>query len=552
MMKSEKVKDGFAYASLLIVLGLLAYLPWLGSYGPLDPTDSFFLESGREMVETGKYLLPLNNYEPWLDKPILFFWLVCGAYKLLGISPFVGRLPAALAGVATAVSIFYGCRGLISARTAFLAGLIFLSLPLVSIGSHVCLTDTTLTLLVATTTLFLWKGLVKNSKRDLLIGYLACGLGFLCKGPIAAILSVIVIVPSILVATRSIKETLRTCWQLKPVQGLMLVALIAAPWFVLAGLATEGQFLYKFFIEQNFGRMVGTVNHQMPWHFYIPVFFAGFAPWCVLPLFSAGFFKRAFSRPGISGSRGLLRLSMFWLVVIMAMFTAIKTKLPWYILPVCPGFAIMSAIQIEYLARARSKRAIVFVQAAGLLAVTSLFVVQGKLKSYLKNIVFAHWEAATVLFLLLIAGLLITVFGRFLKTPTRIRLASVSTACALLFGCAYFVPAGLVSMYNYKQVGFNRLVKMTRGEDTSVAIFMAEEPTMPYILHKPVHRLQTEDECMAFTASKHAKHYLLAPQEMLEDMSWFRGSTTQVIAKEGKWTLFELQPREIAQSGKIQ
>ena len=46
---------------LVVVAGAAAYLPWLGSYGPIDPTDSFFLESGREMVETGKFLMPLNH-----------------------------------------------------------------------------------------------------------------------------------------------------------------------------------------------------------------------------------------------------------------------------------------------------------------------------------------------------------------------------------------------------------------------------------------------------------------------------------------------------------
>lgn len=28
---------------VLLTVGLLLYLPWLGSYGPLDPTDSFFI-----------------------------------------------------------------------------------------------------------------------------------------------------------------------------------------------------------------------------------------------------------------------------------------------------------------------------------------------------------------------------------------------------------------------------------------------------------------------------------------------------------------------------
>ncbi len=553
MSKSENVKkSGFVYAALLLALGLLAYLPGLGSFGALDPTDSFFLESAREMVETGKYLLPLNNYEPWLDKPILFFWMVCGAYKLFGFSPFVGRLPAALSGVATALCIFYGCRGLIPQRTAFLAGLIFLSLPLVSIGSHICLTDTTLTLLIAATTLFLWRGLVKKSKLDLLIGYLACGLGLLCKGPIAAILSGIVILPALVIGTRSVSDTIRLSLRLKPIQGLILVALIALPWYALAGLATNGEFLQKFFIEQNFGRMVGTVNHQMPWYFYIPIFFAGFAPWCLLPLFSTGLVRRAFSHVGIWGRRGLFRLSFIWFVVIVGMFTCIKTKLPWYILPACPGFAIMAAIQIEYLARAAKERSMLVVQGVSLIALTVLFFVQGKLPGYVKGIVTAHWPVAVILFLWLMASLLFLVFAKKkMSRPALIRIASLSTAGALLFGCAIYVPGAMKGLYKHRQIGFNRLVELTRADDSSVAILMAEEPTMPYILHKPVHRLQDEEACVSFTQTPHEKHYVLVPKEMLKSMNWFRGSSQKVISQEGKWTLFQMEPNSVAQSGQV-
>lgn len=552
MMTSEKVKvSGFAYAAALAVLGLVAYLPWLGSFGPLDPTDSFFLESAREMVETGKYLLPLNNYEPWLDKPILFFWMVCGAYKTFGISPFIGRLPAALSGIATALCIFYGCRGLISQSAAFLAGLIFLSLPLVSIGSHICLTDTTLTLLVTATTLFMWKGLVEEDKRCLFIGYLAMGLGLLCKGPIALILSAIVILPALVVGTRSIQGTIRICLKAKPIQGLLLVALIAVPWYAAAGIATEGQFLQKFFIEQNFGRMVGTVNHQQPWYFYIPIFFGGFAPWCLLPLFSGGLVKDAFVRPGINNVSGLFRLSFFWFVAIVAMFTCIKTKLPWYIIPACPGFAIMCAIQVEHLARMAKEKALLVVQGAALIALTVIVIVQGKLPSYVKGIVSDHWVIAAILFLWILMGFVVLQFARQQNPQTRIWFASLSTAGALLFGCAFFVPGALKAMYSHKQVGFNRLVELTRHDDASVAILMAEEPTMPYILHKPVLRLQEEDACATFTSSNHEKHFVLVPKEMLKRMHWFRGSTSKVISKEGKWTLFEMEPNQFAQSGQV-
>lgn len=533
-------------ASLTLALGLLAFVPWLGSFGVLDPTDSFFLESAREMVETGKYLLPLSNYEPWLDKPILFFWLVCGAYKLFGIAPFFGRLPAALSGALTAVCIYWGCRDLIPKRTAFLASLIFLSLPLVSIGSHICLTDTTLTLLVAATTLFFWRGLQfadnKKINWDLLIGYTACGLGMLCKGPIAPILSTITIVPALLLGTRSIPQTLEAGKKLISVAGILLFALICVPWYVLAGIETQGEFLKKFFIEQNFGRMVGTVNHQAPWYFYIPIFFGGFAPWCVLPILSFSTIRRAVLRPGISGLSGMLKLSLCWFVFVVGMFTSIKTKLPWYILPACPGFAIMIAIQIEYLVRAVKSRAILIMQGAGLVALVVAFLVQNKFPSYAKGIVTTFWPVLVIILLWLVASFLCLAFvKKKISKPTNIRLAAISIVGIMILGCSAFIPGSMRAMYNHKQVGFNRLVCLTRIDDSEVAIMMAEEPTMNYILHKPVHRLANSQECMSFTQLHSQHRFILVPKEMLPDLKWFQNTPLKLLANEGKWSLFAVQ-----------
>lgn len=551
-MKLGHVKISNALlAAVILIIGLVAYLPWLGSFGPLDPTDSFFLESAREMIETGKYILPLNNYEPWLDKPILFFWLVCGSYKLFGLTPFAGRLPAALSGIATALAIFYGMRGIVPQRTAFLAAIIFLSLPLAAITSHVCLTDATLTLLVTTTTLFLWRGLVKGSKWDLLVGYLACGLGFLCKGPIAPILTGITIVPALLIGTRSIPDSFRRLLAMRPVEGALLALLVSLPWYVAAGMATDGEFLHKFFIEQNFGRMVGTVNHQMPWYFYIPVFFGGLAPWCLLPLFSGGLIRRAFTSQGIDGVKGMFRLSLFWFVAIFAMFTCIKTKLPWYILPACPGFAIMAAIQVEYFARRLNKTAMLFVQSIALLALVVMFFVQGKLHGAFTDIVTTYWPFAVMVCLLLVVGIAVLVAGQ-LQRSSSIRLASLFTAGAILVGCAVFIPGGLQSMYGHKQAGFNRLVSMTKVDDAHVAILMAEEPTMPYILHKPVLRLMDKESCRSFVSEAEGRRFVLIPKEMLFRLNWFKSASKKVIAKEGKWSLYEFESKQVAQKGLIQ
>lgn len=553
----EDTKRDWFWLALIVLVGCCTYLPWLGSYGPLDPTDSFFLESAREMIETGRYLLPLTNYEPWLDKPILYFWMVVGSYKLFGISAFAGRLPAALSAVATAAIMFYGVRGLVPRRTAVLASLLFLSLPLVSVVAHVCLTDMTLTACITGTTLFLWRGLAKRSPRDLWLGYIACACGILCKGPIAPILSLIALVPAVFLATRSIKKTVNEFLSIKIFQGLSFAALLNLPWYAAAAIATNGKFLEAFFFQQNFGRMVGTVNHQMPWWFYIPVFFGGFAPWCLLTVSSLKTLKRPFGFPTTSGRRGLLLLSICWFVIVMVLFSAIKTKLPTYILPACPAFAIMIAIQLESLIRSGKMRPILITAAIGFIGAIGAFIFQGKFPGYLKGLLPTYWPAAVALPLMLGAGIALAFrsgspgsagFQPALAAVTRgsrlkgraPRAAVYLIVAALLMGCTVFVPGGLKAFYNHKQVGFNRLTAMTAGEGNGIAIMLAEEPSIPYMVHHPVHRLLKSEDATAFMNASYKRHYLFVPQEMLVRLDWFPGATSNMLAKEGKWCLFEI------------
>ena len=68
----------------LLVAGLLALLlPNLGQ-GPLTRAEIYFLDAARGMVESGDWLIPRYEGQPFFDKPILSYWLMAGAMELLG------------------------------------------------------------------------------------------------------------------------------------------------------------------------------------------------------------------------------------------------------------------------------------------------------------------------------------------------------------------------------------------------------------------------------------------------------------------------------------
>ena len=90
----------------VLALGAILFLPFLGNVHLFDWDEINFAESAREMLETGNYLLVQINYQPFAEKPPLFFWMQAGAMHLFGVNEFSARLPNALIGMVTLWVVF--------------------------------------------------------------------------------------------------------------------------------------------------------------------------------------------------------------------------------------------------------------------------------------------------------------------------------------------------------------------------------------------------------------------------------------------------------------
>src|SRR4051794_38291722 len=63
-------------------------------------------EASREMLVTHNYFIPQINFEPFWEKPPLFFWLQSLSLKLFGINEFAARFPNPLCGIITLMVLF--------------------------------------------------------------------------------------------------------------------------------------------------------------------------------------------------------------------------------------------------------------------------------------------------------------------------------------------------------------------------------------------------------------------------------------------------------------
>ena len=91
---------------LVALLGMVLFIPFLGSVHLFDWDEVNFAESAREMLLSGNYQKVQINFMPFMEKPPLFFWLQAASMKVFGVNEFAARFPNALIGVVTLVLVY--------------------------------------------------------------------------------------------------------------------------------------------------------------------------------------------------------------------------------------------------------------------------------------------------------------------------------------------------------------------------------------------------------------------------------------------------------------
>lgn len=91
---------------LIILLGLLLFVPGLGSVHLFDWDEINFAEIAREMIVTGDYLRPQIDFQPFQEKPPLFMWMQAVCMQVFGVGEFAARLPDAICGIITLLVLY--------------------------------------------------------------------------------------------------------------------------------------------------------------------------------------------------------------------------------------------------------------------------------------------------------------------------------------------------------------------------------------------------------------------------------------------------------------
>jgi len=338
-------KRWYYYILILALLCTVLYFPGLGARDLWNPNEPNFSEAAREMIESGNFMVPTRNGEPLGMKPAPYYWLIIGFSSVTGdLNETAARLPSAIFGMLSVLLVFFLARRIMEDEWAFVAALIFASIPRIMWQARWVEADMTLLFFVTACLFFFFRGfesLDDTGKKRLffIFGYAAAAGAVLIKGLVGAVVPAVVIV-AYLEVTKDPKKILK----MEPIFGPLVFLAIALPWYLAAGSHTSSTaggegYLYELVIRQNFVRFFSAFNHDKPIYYFIGVFFGDFAPYSLIfPAAVVWAFKTRDEMP-----KGVMSFFLTWFFAVLIFFSLSDSKRTPYIMPLYPAAAVLTA-----------------------------------------------------------------------------------------------------------------------------------------------------------------------------------------------------------------
>lgn len=316
---------------LIIFFGALFYIPFLGGVHLFDWDEINFAEIAREMVVTGDYFQVQINYQPFWEKPPLFFWLQAVSMQIFGINEFAARFPNAITGIITLLILYSIGKKLFNRQFGLIWALAYFGSILPHLYFRSGIIDPFFNLLmflgIYFLVLFKWKKDQEEGIRFkkvkafyLIIGGVFIGLAILTKGPVGYLIPFLVVI---------------VYWISKKFKFF-----ISVPQFILYSLVALGVILFWFgieiiqhgtwFLEEFIAYQIRLMETEdaghggFPGYHFIVMLFGCF-PASIFAI--RGFYKIKLNKSVQIDFRKWM-LILFWVVLIL--FSIVQSKIVHY------------------------------------------------------------------------------------------------------------------------------------------------------------------------------------------------------------------------------
>jgi 4-amino-4-deoxy-L-arabinose transferase-like glycosyltransferase len=345
---------------VLLVVALLGFLPGFFSIPPIDRDEARFAQATKQMVESGDYVDIRFQDEVRYKKPVGIYWVQAAVVKTATALGFSGalttiwlyRLPSLVGSIGAVLLTYWTALAFVPRRAAVLAGLMMASCVLLGIERLLAKTDALLLMTVvaamgAMARAYLWH---ERERLDAASAWIVASIfwtalaaGVLLKGPL-----IVMVVALAAIALIVVDRSAAWLLMLKPIAGIIWLAVLVLPWFVAIIGRTGDAFLAGSVGEDLLGKIfTGQESHGAPPGYYFVLFWVTFWPGATLA---------ALATPAVWRARRerAVKFLLAWLVPSWVVFELVVTKLPHYVLPLYPAIAILTAAVID--ARALSRK----------------------------------------------------------------------------------------------------------------------------------------------------------------------------------------------------
>jgi len=583
--------DSLWYCGLLFLIAIVLYLPNLGGPVLWDIDEARFATCSAELLRSGNWIVPQLNGEVYGTKPILMFWFMMLSYQIFGINEFAARFPSFVFALATLFLTYKIGSLFFSRKVGFWAAVALAVSLMFSIEARAATPDSPLTFFVALS-LYVWacgtfQRCFTNEGSTLQLRvegryypqelwrivaiYLVMGVGVLMKGPLAcvvptAILGMFLLIKRLPPLGEHMGSSLpppqgfiqkcgryyylvfrpffpfhflKTVWFMRPFTALLAIAVVALPWYLLAGWQTgwftPGGYLYEFIYVNNFQRATQPFDGRdsflyNPLFFYPLTLLVCFFPWSLFTIPAIGESVKQF-RAKTAWNDGLLFL-FCWALVWVGVFSVAVTKLPSYIVPMYPAFALLIGIYIAHWTEGKTLMASRWNNIAfgvGIGVGIALMTVG----SLCTKILIADKE----IFIPIILGLVVFIGCTYCfvslksKSPTA-TLAGFTLTAVLFTGFLHIVGVDRISTYHpAREIGaaVREHQAQTAGAPVRVVSFNCFQQSWVFYAGRPFERTGGTAKELQGLLDKDRPEIVLAPASLAEEITVPHGYRQQVF-----------------------
>ncbi len=348
-------------AALLLFMAMaVLFLPWLGEIlfnSKGEPREAIVAVS---ILQSGDWVLPVSYGGDIPYKPPFVAWLTSILALVFNgghVNEYLSRLPSALALIAMVMGGYVWARRERGTRFALIFSFVTFMSVEVFRAAFAARLDMVLTACMVGA-LYLLYGLRRSKCRYRALRWLGAWVLLSCaaltKGPVGSLL------PCFAMGIYALLCRDRFFPTLFKMLGLAVAALLPLAWWFYAAAEQGGQHFIDLMIEENIGRLTGTMSydsHVNPFYYNFITIIAGMLPWTLAMLMAAFAWRRRERTP--LKPAGLFALTVAATVIIF--YCIPDSKRSVYLLPAYPFIAYAVASVFYSGAAGRPVRAFAWV-----------------------------------------------------------------------------------------------------------------------------------------------------------------------------------------------